>query len=330
MHHRIDLTGLRFDTFVVVEPAPNQNGITAWHCRCDCGIEQDIPTRNLRNNEGFRCSCQKIKLIQFNGESFTLKEWADRLGISTTTLRYRLQKMSKERALTMPNWLTNARSRTVTVGDITLSINDWAWRLGVDKQVIYKRIRVGTFILTPEGKLKDDRVGGKFLLDLTGKRVGTWLILHPLPTRNNQRRWCCQCDCGVEREIGSRQLRLGKAPLCCNCSGGVEDANVNGGLVTIGDVSLTRKQWAQKLGISYYTIKQRLWRGWTIEEALTLPLLDSRHRIHRCRKVTIGKVTLSLSGWAEKLGIARSTIKIMFKNGDLQKISDMIERERVA
>jgi hypothetical protein len=37
-------------------------------------------------------------------------------------------------------------------------------------------------------------------------------------------------------------------------------------------LTLTMKQWSRKLGFGYVTLKNRLDRGWTVEEALTTPI----------------------------------------------------------
>lgn len=54
---RIDLTGQRFGKLLVLSPAPNVNGRTAWLCRCDCGTNAVKITKYLRNGDTTSCGC---------------------------------------------------------------------------------------------------------------------------------------------------------------------------------------------------------------------------------------------------------------------------------
>ncbi len=42
--------------------------------------------------------------------------------------------------------------------------------------------------------------------------------------------------------------------------------------LTVGDVSLPMREWAERTGIAYDTIKRRLQHGWTHTDAVTLPV----------------------------------------------------------
>jgi len=55
------------------------------------------------------------------------------------------------------------------------------------------------------------------LIDLTGKRFGTWTVValgSLRRTRTHHRRWICRCDCGVEREVQGSNLRSSKTQNC--------------------------------------------------------------------------------------------------------------------
>lgn len=44
-------------------------------------------------------------------------------------------------------------------------------------------------------------------------------------------------------------------------------------ILTLNDKQATMSEWAESLGISLYTLSSRLKRGWTVEQALTAPVL---------------------------------------------------------
>lgn len=57
-----DLTGQRFDSFTVIERAPDKvrpNGKKrpVWLCRCDCGVEKLVESQNLHSKHRVSCVC---------------------------------------------------------------------------------------------------------------------------------------------------------------------------------------------------------------------------------------------------------------------------------
>jgi hypothetical protein len=89
---------------------------------------------------------------------------------------------------------------------------------------------------TPIGSLAPNR------LDLTGQRFGRLIVLEVAETRKGVLWWRCRCDCGVEVEVRSQQLRIGQAKSCgClrrevgrarTASGGEMDARKHGAYQT--------------------------------------------------------------------------------------------------
>lgn len=68
---RLDLTGMRFGSLVVIEPAPNKESSkeTQWRCKCDCGNEKIVTTHLLQSGHTTSCGCLRIskgenKIIQ--------------------------------------------------------------------------------------------------------------------------------------------------------------------------------------------------------------------------------------------------------------------------
>ena len=54
---RIDITGQRFNRYLVLGFSYIKNGRAYWKCQCDCGIIKDIRGTSLRNGNTQSCGC---------------------------------------------------------------------------------------------------------------------------------------------------------------------------------------------------------------------------------------------------------------------------------
>lgn len=61
MPARIDLTGQKFNRLTVISPAVSRNRHSYWLCRCDCGVEVEVRTQHLREEEIKSCGCLKVE-----------------------------------------------------------------------------------------------------------------------------------------------------------------------------------------------------------------------------------------------------------------------------
>lgn len=97
------------------------------NCRWATWKEQQ---NNRRNN----------RLITFNNETLTSEEWADRLGIDSGTIRYRLSiGWTVKDALMKPA----RKNKLISFKGRKQNINDWADELGFNKGLINKRLKLG-------------------------------------------------------------------------------------------------------------------------------------------------------------------------------------------
>lgn len=51
----IDLTGMKFGEWTVLERAENRGGAVAWKCRCSCGAVQDVIGDSLKRGDSTGC-----------------------------------------------------------------------------------------------------------------------------------------------------------------------------------------------------------------------------------------------------------------------------------
>ena len=57
------------------------------------------------------------------------------------------------------------------------------------------------------------------LIDINGQRFGRWTVLRRAPNcKHNRSKWLCRCDCGREREVDSKSLRIGHSQSCGICN----------------------------------------------------------------------------------------------------------------
>ena len=64
MPKKLDLSNQRFGKLIAIKPAPNkESGRTAWFCKCDCGKETIVGTKELRNGETQSCGCLRDELL---------------------------------------------------------------------------------------------------------------------------------------------------------------------------------------------------------------------------------------------------------------------------
>lgn len=64
----IDLTGMKFGRWTVLEkapPAPNSGG-AYWICKCDCGTVRPVNSQSLRNGETKSCGCYHYESLSNN------------------------------------------------------------------------------------------------------------------------------------------------------------------------------------------------------------------------------------------------------------------------
>lgn len=78
-------------------------------------------------------------VVEYQGETLCLKDWASRLDMDYETLRQRIQRYgwSVEKAFTYP---IQPKELQVTFGGETLTLENWARRTGLSAKLIYSRI----------------------------------------------------------------------------------------------------------------------------------------------------------------------------------------------
>jgi hypothetical protein len=89
--------------------------------------------RHLRGSSDTR------KQYTCNGETLTIKEWAEKLNLSVDVLRYRLKNNSPAMVLS-GNW--DRKRKEYTFDGQTMTLPQWAEKMGVDTATAYYRVTV--------------------------------------------------------------------------------------------------------------------------------------------------------------------------------------------
>jgi hypothetical protein len=104
----VDLTGRRFDRWLVLNQAPSRRmpcGVPAvyWLCRCDCGAEKEVYGGSLRNGVSRSCGCliaeAARKRTQENNPSFKHGHTPHRNGKRSYSPTYMSWKAMRARCL---------------------------------------------------------------------------------------------------------------------------------------------------------------------------------------------------------------------------------------
>lgn len=107
--------------------------------------------------------------------------------------------------------------------------------------------------------------------DLVGRRFGRLTVMERAGTnKHRQALWKCACSCGNETILSTSTLKSG-GTKSCGCLVHVVKPRLWKGdrTITYNGKTQTISEWAEEIGISYFTLYRRLSRGWDVERALT-------------------------------------------------------------
>lgn len=111
-----------------IERKDNDLGYSPENC---CWLPVEKQQQNRRGNT----------YVEIDGEKLCVEEAARRLGIKGPTLRYRLQKSVSKPALDAP--VLPGKTKLVTFNGETLSMKQWAERLGIGRAALSMRFKYG-------------------------------------------------------------------------------------------------------------------------------------------------------------------------------------------
>jgi predicted DNA-binding transcriptional regulator AlpA len=177
--------------------------------------------------------------ITHNGERITLKELSARTGLSVSALHHRVKAGMTGEQLTAPSGSLQQKAKEITHNGETHTLQEWAEITGIPRKALYKRFKSGW---TAQEALTPER--------------------RKPPTKMTKHR---------KQALGGFNRNAPSAPK--------EPRRQAGRLYEHAGKSLTLREWSNETGIPLNTLYVRLSRrGWSIEQALTTPLIERSKR----------------------------------------------------
>lgn len=261
----------------------------AWHCQCACGKTSNVIGKTLRRGDTRSCGCQIIARAR--------ERWAHRRGGEST---YQTWSAMKTRCYNsrQPTW-ENYGGRGITICD--------AWRDSFDaflrdmgprpKGCTIDRINNdGNYEpencrwATCEVQANNCRSNRRLSFQGETHTVSEWERLRefrPGTLKNRiQRGW--STDRALTAPLGEPQH--------------AEDMRQNQRLEWNGE-TMTLIEWADRRGMRYATLDQRLRAGWTVERALNTPVGAW------AQQWALDGQTQTIAEWARLRGFRAGTIK---------------------
>lgn len=206
---KLDLTGQRYGELTVLSPAENVDGRTAWLCRCGCGRETVVKTRDLRSGRTVSCGCVRPKrglvsaTVRCNNTSGVPGvDWMEK----KQRWRAAICFQGKRRYLGSFERLEDA-ARARRRAEEALAASFSAADTGGSPRRAPPKLEE---VCPPVGR--DSRAQR---LDLTGQRFGRLTVLEPAENIGAMTAWLCRCDCGKELAVMTAHLRSGQTSCGC-------------------------------------------------------------------------------------------------------------------
>lgn len=187
MSKRKDLSGERFGYLTVLGKAEQLQGrYYTWLCRCDCGNEIIVSTKNLTSHVTTHCGCRAKELV--NAHIQPKNRTGERYGALT--------------ALRM-------------VGKTEKGAFLWECECECGNHITVPAKRLKNREIKDCGCGRGDKPKYK---DIAGSRKGKLTALYPTEKRDGKGSviWRCRCDCGNEIEMSENNFEFGSY-VSCGC-----------------------------------------------------------------------------------------------------------------
>lgn len=181
MSRLIDLTGIRFGKWTVLEKSAIKKAVTHWKCECECGVVKDISGSNLNGGKTRSCGCDKANLQS--------------------------KRLTKDIAGNVySKLLVVSKSGKDKHGKIL-----WNCVCDCGNEVV----------VTGSGLKSGDTkscgcLGMAKIKEIAGQRFGRYVAIEFVEFRKSIDFWLCKCDCGIEKVVSSKAL-ISDVTKSCGC-----------------------------------------------------------------------------------------------------------------
>jgi len=258
---------------------------------------------------------RKMFLLTLKGQTKSLKEWCDEIGIGMTSLRYRLQQGYTEEQILQPRQATN--SKNLQIGDAKLPVartttqkSEKAPSPSPLSTQVPKEVAKATESKKPARKQK--KVGNTVTLLGTQLPIKEWsdtlgLSVQALDYRIKQG-WSEQEILNGKRQVSTEPV-VTKNPKKLKPSPIQRESKMDQEVCYEGEIK-TLREWSVELNISQNVIRNRMNSGKKGRELL-MPVKEVEARVG----VRIGNRELSFRQWSEISGVPEDVIRSRYSNG---------------
>jgi hypothetical protein len=265
---RIDLTGKVYGRLTVKEYDKSKKERLFWICQCECGKIVSISGEHLRRGLTHSCGCFRKEL-----SSMRLKKTQTKHGLSRTTLYRKFTGMKRRCYSVKDKHYVDYGGRGIKIYDEWLKdfqkFYDWSISNGYKPGLSIDRIDNNDGYYPWNCRYVDIKK------QQNNKRNNKIIIFKGEAMCVND--WSRKTK--IPSNVISSRLRMGwsvKDALTRR----VEKHKPKFHMITFNGETLNVAQWARKRCIQAGTLRARLRKGWSIEQALTVPVLSQRRNNH--------------------------------------------------
>ena len=175
----IDLTGMRFGKWHVINRSYDKNKARYWLCKCDCGVIRNVSGSMLKKGGSISCGCSKIGTIN-------------------------VKDLTRERF-----------GKLVVIKQASNSKSGVRWWCQCDCGS--KPIRRMAASLS-SGKSLNCGCDYKTIKDLSGKKFGKLTVIKRSKHTSRGVSWLCKCECGNDKIVASNDFSGGIYTQSCGCA----------------------------------------------------------------------------------------------------------------
>jgi hypothetical protein len=255
---RVNLLGETFGYLRVVAGPFIEDGCTWWMCACDCGNETKVRSNSLRAGDTKSCGCYARSQTSIRSKTH---------GMSKTAIYRTWRCMLSRCYYEKDRCYSIYGGRGITVCD--------RWRESFENFYADMGDK-------PSSKHSLDRIDSDGNYCPTNCRWAT-----PTEQANNRRNSLRVCINGISKSLADwaefygtklntidTRIARGWSYEEAVCGRPRKPRAHHTNLYFVDGAYLSAKEAAKKYGIAQSTVRERLNRGWTIEEALTTPIQE--------------------------------------------------------